>query len=184
MGDFNAKVGQGQLKNSGLGPFGLGQRNERGERLLNFCNINNFSITNTHFQNHPRRRYTWISPKQERHQLDYVLVNSGWMSSVTDSKTRPGVDHDTDHILVQTKVRLKTYKCQAKKITAKHDVEKQDDANIRAEYSIATENRFEALLHIAKDDITPDELLNSVKEVYLSAADEILGKKKRKKCKP
>ena len=47
MGDFNAKVGQGQLKDSGLGPHGLGQRNERGERLLNFCKINNFSILNT-----------------------------------------------------------------------------------------------------------------------------------------
>ena len=60
-----------------------------------------------------------------------------------------------------------------KKITAKHDVEKLDDVNIRAEYSIATENRFEVLLQTANDETTPDELLNSVKEIYLSAADEI-----------
>ena len=133
MGDWNAKVGQGQLKDSGLGPYGLGQRNERGERLLSFCKINNFSILNTHLSNHPRRRYTWISPKQERHQLDYILVNSSWMSSVTNSKSRPGVDHDTDHILVQAKVRLKTYKCQASKIATKHDLEKLEDDKIRAE---------------------------------------------------
>lgn len=184
MGDFNAKVGQGQLWDSGLGPFGLGHRNERGERLLDFCKINNFSITNTHFPNHPRRRDTWISQKNERHQLDYVLVNSNWMSLVTDSKSRPGVDHDTDHILVQTKIRLKTYKCQAKKITAKHDIEKLDDENTRLEYTVATENKFEILLQTANDDKTPDELLNYVKDIYLTAADEILGKKKSKKNKP
>ena len=103
------------------------------------------------------------------------------MSSVTNSKSRPGLDHDTDHILVQAKVRLKTYKCQASKIATKHDLEKLEDDKIRADYTVATENRFEILLQTVDDDKTPDELLNSVKEIYLSVADEILGKKKKKK---
>ena len=66
MGDFNAKVGKGPQKDSGLGPFGLGNRNERGERLLTFCKTNNLTITNSQFMNHPRRKYTWISPKGDR----------------------------------------------------------------------------------------------------------------------
>ena len=168
MGDFNAKVGQGQQKECGLGPHGLGTRNERGEQLLTFCQANNFVITNTQFPHHPRRRYTWISPRQERHQLDYVLINESWMSSFLDCKARPGADHDTDHILLQAKIRTKVYKCQAKKIATKHDLERLNDDNIRIEYTIATENKFEQLLNAADtDDRTPEELLNSVKDDFL-----------------
>ena len=113
-------IKEGQQKESGLGPYGLGTRNERGDQLLTFCQANNFVITNTQFPHHPRRRYTWISPRQERHQLDYVLINESWMSSFLDCKTRPGADHDSDHILLQAKIRTKVYKCQAKKIAEKH----------------------------------------------------------------
>ena len=62
LGDFNAKVGSIPQKDFGLGPFGMGNKNERGERLLTFCNTNKLTITNTQFMNHPRRKYTWISP--------------------------------------------------------------------------------------------------------------------------
>ena len=185
MGDFNAKVGEGQQKESGLGPYGLGTRNERGEQLLTFCQANNFVITNTQFPHHPRRRYTWISPRQERHQLDYVLINESWMSSFLDCKARLGADHDTDHILLQAKIRTKVYKCQAKKIATKHDLERLNDDNIRIEYTIATENKFEQLLNAADtDDRTPEELLNSVKDVFLSTADDVLGKRRRRRNKP
>ena len=36
MGDFNAKIGRSRV-GSTAGPFGLGERNERGDRLLEFC---------------------------------------------------------------------------------------------------------------------------------------------------
>ena len=41
MGDFNAKVGLGEEPNSGIGPFGLGIRNKVGNRLAEFCSVNN-----------------------------------------------------------------------------------------------------------------------------------------------
>ena len=104
MGDFNAKVGEGQQKEAGLGPHGLGIRNERGERLLAFFEVNKFKITNTQFMQHPRRKYTWISPNKERHQLDYILISSNWMSSCLSCKTKPGADHDTDHIYLESRV--------------------------------------------------------------------------------
>jgi hypothetical protein len=61
MGDFNAKVGKEKIENI-VGPFGLGEINSRGERLVEWCKEHNLFISNTWFQNHPRRRWTWSSP--------------------------------------------------------------------------------------------------------------------------
>ena len=42
MGDFNAKIGVRSINNNmkRIGPFGKGNRNERGERLLDFAEEN------------------------------------------------------------------------------------------------------------------------------------------------
>ena len=58
IGDWKAKVGSQETP--GLtGKFGLGIRNEAGQGLIEFCQEN---ITNTLFQQHTRRLYTWTSP--------------------------------------------------------------------------------------------------------------------------
>ena len=44
------------------GKFGLGVRNEAGQRLIEFCQENALVIANTLFQQHKRRFYTWILP--------------------------------------------------------------------------------------------------------------------------
>ena len=41
---------------------GLGERNERGSRLVEFALSNQLAIKNTMFEKHPRRLYTWTSP--------------------------------------------------------------------------------------------------------------------------
>jgi len=110
MGDLNAKVGKGEDKECGIGPHGLGNRNDRGDKLASFCNANELAITNTLFKQPSRRRYTWISPDMTRHQLDYIMIDKAWRTSVMNSRTRPGVDCDTDHILVTMKLRMKVYK--------------------------------------------------------------------------
>ena len=42
--------------------FGLGIQNEAGQRLIEFCQENALVLTNTLFQQHKRRLYTWTSP--------------------------------------------------------------------------------------------------------------------------
>ena len=56
MGDVNAKVGNVAEK-SAVGKYGLGERNERGTRLVEFAEKHRLVICNTHFQQHPRRLY-------------------------------------------------------------------------------------------------------------------------------
>ena len=61
IGDWNAKVGSQETPRV-TGKFGLGIRNEAGQRVIEFCQEKALVITNTLFQPHKRRLYTWTSP--------------------------------------------------------------------------------------------------------------------------
>ena len=61
IGDLNAKVGSQETPGV-TGRFGLGIRNEAGQRLIEFCQENALVKTNTLFQKYKRRLYTWTSP--------------------------------------------------------------------------------------------------------------------------
>ena len=75
------------------GKFGLGMRNEAGQRLTEFCQENALVIANTLFQQRKRRLYTWTSPDgQHRNQIDYIFCSQRWRSSIQATKIRPGAD--------------------------------------------------------------------------------------------
>ena len=61
IGDWNAKVGSQETPGV-TGKFGLGIRNEAGQRLIQFSQENTLVIANTLFQQPKRRFYTWTSP--------------------------------------------------------------------------------------------------------------------------
>ena len=76
-----------------------------------FCQENALIITNTLFQQHKRRLYTWTSPdSQHQNQIDYILGSQRWRSSIQSIKTRPGDDCGSDHELLINKFRLKLKK--------------------------------------------------------------------------
>ena len=58
IGYWNAKVGSQEIPGV-TGKFGLGEKNEAGQRLTGFCQENARVIANTLFQQHKRRLYTW-----------------------------------------------------------------------------------------------------------------------------
>ena len=59
--DWNEKVGSQEIPGV-TGKLSLGVQNERGQRLIEFCQENALVIANTFFQQHERRLYTWTSP--------------------------------------------------------------------------------------------------------------------------
>ena len=82
-GDFIAKVGEGvqhEDETRATGSHGLGSRNERGSILVAFCLTNRLTITNTIFQQHPRRKYAWVSPNGlvRNQQGRSQPLTSGW----------------------------------------------------------------------------------------------------------
>ena len=82
IGDWNAKVGS-QESPGVTGKFGLGMRNEAGQRLIEFCQENSLVIANTLFQQQKRRLYTWTSPDgQHWNQIDHILCSKRWRSYI------------------------------------------------------------------------------------------------------
>ena len=90
--DWNAKVGSQEIPGV-TDKFGPGIRNETGQTLIEFCQDNVLVITNTLFQQHKRRLYTWTSPEgQYQTQIDYIVCSQRWRSSIQSAKTRMRAD--------------------------------------------------------------------------------------------
>ena len=84
IGDWNAKVGSQETLGV-TGKFGLGIRNEAGQRLIK--GKGQRLITNTLFQKHKRRLYTWTSPDgQHQNQIDYILCSQRWRNFIQSAK--------------------------------------------------------------------------------------------------
>ena len=68
IGDWNAKVGSQETLGV-TGKFGLGIRNEAGQRLIEFCQENTLVIANTLFQQHKKTLHMditrWSTPKSD-----------------------------------------------------------------------------------------------------------------------
>ena len=128
IGDWNAKVGNKESC-SAVGPFGLDERNERGDRFIEWCDDHKMVISNTWFQNRKSRLYTWRSPgDRTRNQIDYICVNERWRNSILDCKTYPGADIGSDHNPVVAKVRVILKKTKATELRSRRDYQSIDPA--------------------------------------------------------
>lgn len=59
MGDFNAKVGQPIPNETITGNYDYGNRNCRGDRLIDFAYENKLATMNTFFIKNKNKRWTW-----------------------------------------------------------------------------------------------------------------------------
>ena len=140
IGDWNAKVGSQETPGV-TGKFGLGVRNEAGQRKIEFCQENTLDIANTLFQQQKRRLYTWTSPdRQHRNQIDYILCCQRWKSSIQSAKTRLGADYVSDHELFIAKFRLKVKKVGKITRPFRYDLDQMP-----YDYTVEVRNRFKGL---------------------------------------
>ena len=152
----------------------MGEGNDCGERLVEFAMENEMAITNTMFMNHKRRLYTWTSPDGDtKNQIDYILVNRRWRTSVSATRTLPGADCGSDHEMLMCvfKFRLKCFKKSPKPI--RYDLQ---EIPLNILYKIEIKNRFRALLDTA-EEVEPNEMAEEITQIYKEAAANHLPKK-------
>ena len=125
MGDFNAKIGQEWTDwENVMGHYGYGTSNARGEKLLNFCAVNNLFVTNTMFkQTKDSRQWTWESPDQKTHnKIDFILIKNTWKNCVNNSRSFPSADIGSDHQLIIANIHLRFKPKSKPKFLKRYDV--------------------------------------------------------------
>ena len=154
--------------------FGLGIRNEAGQRLIEFCQENTLVIANILCQEHKRKLYTWTSPySQHQNQTDCIICSQRWRSSIQSAKTRPGADCGSDHELLTAKFRLKLKKERKTTRPFRYDLNQ-----ILYNYTMEVTNRFKELDLIVR---VPEELWTEVRDIVQDTRIKTIPKKK--KCK-
>ena len=96
MGDFNAKVGMRNGDELRVGSYGFGQRNPRGQRLVDFLEKEDLYLMNSFFQKRPVKKWTWMSPDgSTRNEIDFIMTTKKRIFSDVSviSKVKTGSDH-------------------------------------------------------------------------------------------
>uniref|UniRef100_A0A8D8LPD3 Craniofacial development protein 2 n=1 Tax=Cacopsylla melanoneura TaxID=428564 RepID=A0A8D8LPD3_9HEMI len=186
MGDFNSKIGQGS-NGLNVGQYGLGERNERGDRLIQFCTEKDLIITNTYFKLPPRRLYTWTSPQHRkdnivRNQIDFILINKKFRNSIKSAKTYPGADIRSDHnpVIIEMKVKLK--KIQKKFVPKSIDLERLKDPICTRAVSDFIEDEL-SKVEVEFEEYNINDKWNYLKNTINKAQDNIIGPTKFDKRK-
>ena len=85
IGDWNAKIGQRQDSTERMGPHGFGDRNEAGERILEFIEELRLQHANSLFRKKENRKWTWRSPNNMvKNELDHAFVSHRQMTTDLD----------------------------------------------------------------------------------------------------
>lgn len=176
LGDLNAKVGSNRVADI-VGPFGIGDRNERGDRLVNFCEENDLVVSNTWFQLPARRLYTWKSPQDKpghivRNQIDFILINKRFRNFMSRVSTYPGADIGSDHSPVIANTALRFAKTESSMGARRIDTRKLiTDERVRSTYAQSINSGL--ISGRLRYNVESD--WNTIKDSLKSGADAVIG---------
>jgi hypothetical protein len=107
LGDFNAEVGREDTFKPTTGNESSYQdSNDNGVTVANFATSKNLVVKSTMFPHRNIHKYAWTSPDgKTQDQIDHILIDRRWHSSILDVRSFRRADCDTDHYLVVAKVR-------------------------------------------------------------------------------
>ncbi|KAK6762716.1 hypothetical protein RB195_023433 [Necator americanus] len=104
VGDFNAKLGKAIEGKYRIRRFGLGDRNENGNRLAGLLSAARLFHANSLFMKKDHRRWTWEWPNGATSaEIGHILTNRRWSLLVS---VVPSFCSGSDHRLLRAKIRL------------------------------------------------------------------------------
>ncbi|KAI5743429.1 hypothetical protein M8J77_018082 [Diaphorina citri] len=170
MGDFNAKIRKHKDGDAVVGKFGVGERNDRGQRLIQFSEETRLKIMNTFFKKQTQRKWTWRSPNHEiRNEIDFILANK--METIKDVTVLNRFNTGSDHRLVRAKLAIDLRQERRKLIRKKIEIIDEDRL-------LTKQEEFQSCLKENLENASPE----NIGAVIMSTAKEVGGttSKKRK----
>ena len=109
---------------------------------------NNNSICNCNCKKKSRKMWTFIDPKGNKYQKDYILINNKWRNSVTNAEAYSTfASVGSDHRPVSASIRLGLRISKQPAATVKYDWSMlRQDKNLQERYTVEVRNRYSILL--------------------------------------
>ncbi|PIK42832.1 hypothetical protein BSL78_20302 [Apostichopus japonicus] len=179
MGDFNAKVGlRRSTDEKGIGAYGIGDRNERGDRLMEFVASRDLVIGNTLFKKPINNYWTWESPNGRTHNvIDFILCDHRRL--VMDVGTIPKVDTGSDHRFVRAKVRInkKFERMRMIKKGKSRSIDIELLSNKQEQFQLELNNKFSPLKDLVEDQPL-NQIYEQVSTIILEEAEKLAKRPK------
>ena len=132
-------------------------------------------------------KYTWTSPDGKTHkQIDHVLIERRWQSSVLDVRSFRGADCDTDHypVIAEVRKRFAVGKQPAQRYDRQRfNLRKLNQPEVREQYQTEITNRL-AVSENLNDDEDVNRTWENIKENIQTSAKDSLGLHELKQNKP
>src|SRR6266536_4583295 len=181
-GDWNAKIGKDYKGwEDIMQRYGYGERNERGERLLEFAAKHGILICNTKFQQKDCRKYTWMAPDgKHTNMIDLILIGKRWKTSVKLCRTFRGADISLDHNLVLCNLKLKLKRIPRKQYEKKRNIEALENEKLRGEYEKEISKRIK---EEKMEDLSIDMKVSALRKIMEQAVQASLPLEEQAKKK-
>lgn len=187
-GDFNSRVGVRKDETEFvLGKHGEVVRNSNGDRMIDYCIINNLVIMNTFFEHKNVHKFTReVHGRKEKSIIDYILTEKQNRKVVKNVRVRRGAEIYSDHHLLVGEIKItkqlheeeeqnkglkpkeiiKVYRLQEPEIASKYEIY----------VNIEIENNKEEW-----EQMSVEEMWQKFKSIILGAAGKACGVNKANK---
>ena len=182
MGDWNASIGKGRVDRV-VGDHGLGTRNERGERLIEFCKERKLVIANTWFKHHKRKLYTWKSPGDRyRKQIDFILIEERYRNGIKNACGLPGADINSDHVLLLAELEIKLKRIKIAKRVKNWDLDKLKNMD-REDIGREMGNEMKKEIALNSQETNIEDRWRRIKNAMIKVAEKEVGYRRGKRAK-
>ena len=141
------------------------------------CEENRLVIGGTIFKHKDIHKLTWTSPDgRTQNQIDHIIINSKWRTSLQDVIAKRGADIGSDHTLVTGKIKLKLRKARKKSQREPPiNIARLKEQEIRKAFQTEVKNRFAVLQDQQELD------LYTFNKALIEVGNNILGPRRKRK---